>query len=106
MSRWYALGFLTVAVLTLGGWALAQQTTPAAKTPTPASPQYMVSTSGETSVLLETTTGKTWVLHRSAEGENVWLLAQRVDTDQEVEKWRARDDYIKRKLADEAKEQK
>lgn len=106
MSRWYALGFLTVAVLTLGGWALAQQATPAAKEPTPASPQYMVSTSGETAVLLETTTGKTWVLHRSVYGDDVWLLAKRIDTREEVHEWRNQQAAEKQLIAERARIQR
>jgi hypothetical protein len=39
-------------------------------------------------VLLDTATGKTWLLHRSADGNAAWAPVRRLDTDKPARQWR------------------
>src|SRR5262249_29891079 len=73
---------------------LAQQAPPGAKQEPPGakpaeSPagRYSVSPAGTTAVLLDTASGKTWVLRHAAVGEPVWVPARRLDTADEVRRW-------------------
>ena len=76
---------LITLVLAAGSWLLGQQ--PAAPKPA-ANPdgKYQVSGSGDGAVLLETTTGKTWMLRRFSQGRNVWVPVQRIDSQEEAQK--------------------
>jgi len=76
---------LIVLVLVAGSWLLAQQ--PGAPKAA-ANPQgtFQVSGSGDGALLLETTTGKTWMLRRFSQGRNVWVPVQRIDSQEEVQK--------------------
>src|SRR5262245_17544227 len=91
MSKRFVLPAFAVALVCLGGWALAQQAPPAAKQealganpPEAPASRYSVSPAGTTAVLLDTASGKTWVLQHSAVGEPVWVPARRLDTADEV----------------------
>jgi hypothetical protein len=106
MSRHYVIGIVVVGLLALGGWALAQQERPGAKGPAAEGGPFVVSPAGDTAVLLETKSGKTWVLRRSVEGDAVWLPAKRIDSHDEVIRWRRHDEELKRFLAEKAKAQK
>jgi hypothetical protein len=57
------------------------------KGPIPEAP-FLVSAAGDTSVLVDTKSGKTWVLTRAVDGESVWLPAQRIETLEEARNWR------------------
>src|SRR5262249_33264257 len=94
----------------LGGWALAQQAPPAAKqealgakpAEAPAS-RYSVSPAGTTAVLLDTASGKTWVLQHSAVGEPVWVPARRLDTADEVRRWQELEEVRRQRVEQEQK---
>ena len=84
---------LIVAVLGLGSWALAQQIQTGGATNTavgpvaaPATGRYAVSSAGNTAVLLETTTGKTWRLQQQG-GHVFWIPIPRFETTTEAEHW-------------------
>jgi hypothetical protein len=89
---WFALGLVAVVgVVSFGlGWAglsgdsaLAQQSGPEGI--------YAVTASGETSVLINTRTGNSWQLVKSADkaSSSVWLPIERLDSPNSVAKWRA-----------------
>src|SRR4051794_3310514 len=60
MDRRFVIGLTVVAILVAGAWGLTQAQQPGGKQP-PASEQFLVSPAGETAVLLDTKSGKTWV---------------------------------------------
>jgi hypothetical protein len=103
MSRRYVVGVIAVGLLALGGWALAQQERPGANTPEPkvrnyervGAPaqggQFAVAPAGDSAVLVDTRSGKTWVLHRSVQGDSVWLPAKRLDSQEEALRWRGQE---------------
>jgi hypothetical protein len=104
MSRKFVLGVLIAASLALGGWALAQQERPAANVAAQAaSGPFAVSPAGQSAVLLDTKSGKTWVLNRSVEGESVWLPAKRIDSEIQAKEWRQEQQYISKGLAEREK---
>jgi hypothetical protein len=104
MSRKFVLGVLIAASLALGGWALAQQggQVPAQAERGP----FAVSPAGQSAVLLDTKSGKTWVLNRSVEGESVWLPAKRIDSEIQAKEWRQEQQYISKELAEREKKKK
>src|SRR5437660_190150 len=59
--------------------------------PGPTAGRYTVASSGGSTVLVDTATGKTWVLQQPAGGgPPVWLPAERIDDPAEAQKWRER----------------
>ncbi len=53
--------------------------------------RFAVSSLGSTAVMVETATGKTWLLHHSADGStSAWLPAERIDDSDEARKWLAK----------------
>jgi hypothetical protein len=106
MSRRHVIGILVLGLLALGGWAVAQQERPGAKAPAPEGGPFVVSPAGDTAVLLETKSGKTWVLRRSVEGHSVWLPAKRIDSEEDGLRWRQREEEVRQALAERAKAQK
>jgi hypothetical protein len=52
-------------------------------------------------VLVDTATGKTWVLHRGGDGSAAWLPARRIDSDKEARQWREADKARGAAAADE-----
>jgi hypothetical protein len=48
---------------------------------------FAIAASGETAVLLDTASGKTWVLRQAGNGGVVWLPVRRLDSEQEVREW-------------------
>ena len=52
---------------------------------------YSVTSAGSTSVLVNSRTGRTWLLHPPASrtAEAAWLPIQRIDTAEEAAKWKA-----------------
>jgi hypothetical protein len=82
MSKQITVAMAGAGILCLCGWVLAQQAQPAAKKADGESPRYMVSPAADGAVLLETSTGKTWVLHRSGAARGIsayWLPAIRLE---------------------------
>ena len=101
MSRKFILGVLIAASLALSGWALAQQQPPVAKIPPqPDIGHFAISPAGQSAVLLDTKTGKTWVLTRSVDGESVWLPAKRIDSDIEAHDYREYQKKMRTRLVD------
>ncbi|MHB8953549.1 MAG: hypothetical protein ACYC4U_11315 [Pirellulaceae bacterium] len=86
MSRSLAISVVVVAVLLVGGWVLAVQEQEPAPAPS-TSEQWVVSSGGDATVLLEANTGKTWVLHRSHSGIPTWLAAARMDDPARVQQY-------------------
>jgi hypothetical protein len=87
MDRRFVIGLTVVAILVACAWGLTQAQQPGGKQP-PASDQFLVSPAGETAVLLDAKSGKTWVLSRAIDGESVWLPAKRIDSPDEAQAWR------------------
>jgi hypothetical protein len=87
MDRRFLIGMTCVAILGVGAWTLAQGQQPGGKAPTAEAP-FLVSATGDTSVLVDTKSGRTWVLTRAVDGESVWLPAQRIETLEEARNWR------------------
>ena len=101
MSRKLIFIALIGATLALGGWALAQQQPPVAKIPPqPDIGHFAISPAGQSAVLLDTKTGKTWVLTRSVDGESVWLPAKRIDSDIEAHDYREYQKKMRTRLVD------
>lgn len=96
MDRRFVLGLTVVAILVAGAWGLTQAQQPGGKQP-PTSDRFLVSPAGETAVLLDTKSGKTWVLTRAIDGESVWLPAKRIDSLDEAQDWRK----VQKRLAQE-----
>jgi hypothetical protein len=46
-----------------------------------------VAASGETAVLLDTASGRTWVLRQAGNGGAVWLPVHRLDSEKEARAW-------------------
>jgi hypothetical protein len=106
MFKRMVVATLAGVLVCAGGWALAQQAAPQAETGsgeakkskdkdrkkgerkmgTGTPGRYTVATAGSSAVLLDTATGKTWVLHRPRDGRAVWLPAQRVDSEEDAKK--------------------
>jgi len=101
MSRHHVIGILVVGLLALSGWAFAQQERPGAKTAAPESGQFAVSPAGSSAVLLDTKSGKTWVLTRSVEGQSVWLPVRRIDSEEEARDWQQREKRTKQILGEQ-----
>jgi hypothetical protein len=92
MSKRHLAVALALVFALSGGWALAQQLggggPPTTVQGAPAAAgRYAVAVSDQTSVLVDTVSGKTWVqVH--ADGRAVWLPARRIDSDKEADAWR------------------
>jgi hypothetical protein len=71
----------------LAAWAQAQQAPPGQKKADGAHGPFAVAASGETAVLLDTASGKTWVLRRAADGGAVWVPARRLDSEKGARAW-------------------
>jgi hypothetical protein len=103
MTRRNIAGILIVVLLALGGFAIAQQERPIVPAGALEAGLFTVSAAGESAVLLETKSGKTWVLQRSVEGESAWLPAKRLDSDDDILNWRKREREIELIRAREAR---
>ncbi|MBI3407741.1 MAG: hypothetical protein HY040_05220 [Planctomycetes bacterium] len=85
MSKSFWAGAVCVALLSLAGWALAQQGQPGPKKTE--GERYMVAPAGDGAILLETTTGKTWVMRMNTD-PSYWLPAMRFDREEDFQAWR------------------
>jgi hypothetical protein len=96
MSRRLPLALL-VAAAGLVGWAFAQpRPAPAERGETPAG-RYAVSPVGRTAVMVETATGKTWLLHETVDSRRfAWLPVPRIDDPDEAQKWLAMEESLRR----------
>ncbi len=86
--------------------APAQPPAPPKADAAPAPGRYAVTAMGSSAVMVETATGKTWVLRGSADGaEPTWIPVARIDKPEDAAKWldqqRKRDqDLLERRLVD------
>jgi hypothetical protein len=103
MNWRFVLGLTVVAILVAGAWGLTQAQQAGGKQP-PTSDQFLVSPAGETAVLLDTKSGKTWVLTRSIDGESVWLPAKRIESPEEAQEWRQNQKHLAEKRGLKPKE--
>ena len=88
MSRSFAVGGVVVAVLLVGGWVLAKQEKAAAPVVGP----FAVTAAKEGTILLDTATGKAWVLHTMFNQETAWLaIGKRIDDADEAHSIRESD---------------
>jgi hypothetical protein len=94
---------MVVVGLAAGGWAVAQQGRPVVAVPLPGGGPYAVSAGEEFAVLLETRTGRSWVLNQSVTGDAVWLPIQRIESDDEARAWKEREAQRKAKADAEKK---
>lgn len=91
MSKRFLLSAVIVALLGLGSWVLAQQVQPGPKKGDPDLARLTVSPADKSAVLLDATTGKTWVLSHSVDGSAVWLPIRRIDSEREMHEWLERE---------------
>jgi hypothetical protein len=91
MSKRFTVGAICVAVLSLAGWALAQQDQPVPKKAEAEGARFMVAPAGSSAVLLETATGKTWVLHQSSGGPSCWIPAIRLERQEDFQAWQEKE---------------
>ena len=94
---------LALALVGLGGWAIAQQAQPQPKPAEPA--RYAVSPAGNTAIMVDTATGKTWFLHPHP-GEDdmnvIWLPIERIDSAEQAKEWIAeRNALSQKKIAEQ-----
>lgn len=96
-----AVTIIAFVFVGLCGWAFAQQEPQVApKITDPAGGRYAVSPIGTTAVMVESTSGKTWLLHHSADGSTaMWLPVERVDDPDKAQEWLKREEANKRELA-------
>ena len=101
MTRRSVIIALVVGMLALGGWAWAQQKVTG---PVPLfSGPFAVSQVGQSAILLDTSSGKTWELTHSADGQAVWLPGKRIDSEKEAEEWRQHEKKVREQLDAEIK---
>jgi hypothetical protein len=88
MSRRYVILVSAAAALCVGGWALAQPGPPRAGAETPG--RFAVSPAPNGAVLVDTATGKTWLLRKPVDDRlpPAWEPAVRLDTEEDVAKRR------------------
>jgi hypothetical protein len=87
MKTSHVLMVLAAALVGVGGWALGQQ----AQQPEPRKAEagaFHVAPAGDGAVLVETATGRTWLLNRSVDGlRTAWLPIERIDTPEKARTW-------------------
>jgi hypothetical protein len=100
MPRRVVIGLLAASLVLAAGWGFAQPKP--AEEGKPAGPvgRYAVTAMDSTAVMLDTATGKTWVLTEGADkGEPpAWLPTVRIDGDEEAAKWRLRQRELAERL--------
>jgi hypothetical protein len=101
MSKRYLVPLLTVGLLGLGGWLFVQQARPAADAAEAAAGHFTVSPAGDSAVLLDVASGRTWVLRHSVDGtRSVWLPTQRFDREDESRQWVEREKKLQAELSE------
>jgi hypothetical protein len=97
MSRRALAALALFASAGLGGLAFAQQRTASPERSDATPGRYAAAASGADFVLLDTATGKTWLLHPSAdERRPAWLPVQRIDDPKQAEDWLVKEEAVKR----------
>jgi len=107
MKRHHVMIAVVVGLLAMGGWGWAQQRNQPhvpVQPPTPVTftgGPFAVSPVGQSAILVETSSGKTWEMTRSAEGQVVWLPCKRIDSEKEAEEWRQIENRKRQQLEEE-----
>ncbi len=86
MSQRLLIPALLLALAGLTGWAVAKPGAAESRKADSAG-QFAVSAAGSSAVLLDSGTGKTWVLAQAMDGSSVWVPAKRLDTEEEMHQW-------------------
>jgi hypothetical protein len=112
MTKGFIIAMSVILLALAGAWAIAQPTPTIQAQPEPAPERLAVSAAGNTAVLLDATTGKTWVLHQPADAGvawvPVWVPVRRFDSEDEYQTWceqermRRQDVELKKRLTPEA----
>jgi hypothetical protein len=101
MSQRILVPLLAAGLLLLGGWLLAQPAGPAREQAGATSGHFAVSPAGDTAVMLDTQSGKTWLLRQSADNIHMaWLPAERIDRPDQAQQWSDREKALRARLAD------
>jgi len=88
MSNRFLVPLLAIGLLFLGGWLLAQPAGPAPAQPPADVSRFALTPVGDTTVLLDSRSGKTWQLRQSTDGTHlVWLPIERIDQPEEAQQW-------------------
>jgi hypothetical protein len=87
MSKRYIVGAVLAVMLSLGCLLVRQNAVAATALPGEGS-QWVISTTREATLLLDTKTGKSWMLERSLAGDCAWLPVKRIDNEQDAARWR------------------
>jgi len=98
MTRRNVIVALVVVMSALGGWAWAQTRVQGPPPPVLGGGPFAVSPVGQSAILLDTSSGKTWELTRSVDGQVVWLPGKRIDSEKEAEDWREREKKVRQQL--------
>lgn len=100
MSKRTMGGMVAVVLVMVAGWALAQPGPVAGKKADAESSRFSVSPMGGSAVMVDTATGKAWVLQPSADGTpGVWLPTGRIDDPAVAEKWLMHQEKVKQEIA-------
>src|SRR3712207_5190511 len=92
MSQRLVVAFALVVMLGLAGWGIAQQEQKAPPSAPAATGRFLVSTAGDSAILVDTQSGQTWKLVVGLSGhefeqEAVWLPVRRIDTEGQAQAW-------------------
>jgi hypothetical protein len=109
MSQRLLAPLLAVGLVFLGGWLLAQPAGPARDQPEGTPGHFAVAPAGDSAVLLETKSGRAWLLRQSADGiHTVWLPTERLERPDQAQQWLQRENELqgdverqRRRLLDE-----
>jgi hypothetical protein len=103
MTRRNVIVALVVVILALGGWAWAQriQGPQGPQAPLLGGGPFAVSQVGQSAILLDTSSGKTWELTHSTDGQAVWIPGKRIDSEKEAEEWRHHERDLRKKQDEE-----
>jgi len=91
MSKRFLVPALLLGLAGLCGWAVAQQNQPERQGTVQRSNGYAALAAGQTAILLETTTGKTWVMTQGVDGDSAWLPAQKLESEDAARQWLAKE---------------
>ena len=88
--KYAVIGVLAVVVVAVGAWGLAAPTKADSASARPRAGRYEVAGTPTGPMLLDTITGNTWTLARSAAGtECAWLPTRKIDDLKDAKKWQS-----------------
>ncbi|HLW68875.1 MAG TPA: hypothetical protein VKS79_26425 [Gemmataceae bacterium] len=102
MTRRNVVVALVVVITVFGGWAWAQQRIQL-NPPNSFGGPFAVSQVAQSAILVDTSSGKTWELAHSVDGQAVWLPGKRIDSEKEAEEWRQHEKKMRQQLDEENK---